>query len=45
MLKRIQNIVIMIVIGLFTLAELLYLAPEYKWGAAEVWTLAVRIFR
>ncbi len=35
-LSRINRIVIMIILGTFTAAELMYLAPEYKWGLSEV---------
>ena len=36
MLTRVNRIAIMIIIGTFTAAELLYLAPEYGWGVGEV---------
>lgn len=44
-LIRANKLFIMIVIGTFTLAELMYLAPEYKWGLGEFWGLVVTIFR
>jgi len=44
-LTRVNKLLIMIVLGTFTLAELLYLAPEYKWGVGEVCRLMATILK
>lgn len=43
-LARMNKMVIMILLGTFTLVELLYLAPEYAWGIGQVRTLMAMIF-
>jgi hypothetical protein len=45
MLIRINKMAIMIILGTFTLAELLYLAPEYKWGLGQVYALVVTLLK
>lgn len=39
-----QTILIIILLGTFTLVELLYIAPEYKWGLKQVYELLITIF-
>lgn len=41
---RVNRMVIMILLGTFTLAELLYLAPEYSWGVGQIRTIMAMIF-
>ena len=36
---RVNRLVIMIILGIFTVAELMYIAPEYTWGIREIITL------
>lgn len=45
MLSRVNKMVIMIIIGTFTVVELLYISPEYKWGVGQVYALLVTIFK
>lgn len=41
---RVNRMVIMILLGTFTMAELLYLAPEYTWGMGQVRKIITMIF-
>lgn len=43
-LARVNTMVIMILLGTFTLVELLYLAPEYSWGIGQIRTIMTMIF-
>jgi len=45
MLNRVNKVVIMIILGTFTIAELLYIAPEYKWGLEQVYVLVATVFK
>lgn len=35
-LTRVNKMVIMILLGIFTVAELMYIAPEYTWGVIKI---------
>jgi len=37
--------VILIIIGTFTMTELMYLHPEYKWGLGKAYALIASIFK
>lgn len=43
-LSRVNKIVIMILLGIFTVAELMYIAPEYSWGIRELREIITMIF-
>lgn len=43
-LARVNKMVIMILLGIFTVAELMYIAPEYTWGVQKIWEILVMIF-
>jgi len=43
-LARVNKMVIMILLGIFTVAELLYIAPEYSWGILELREIIIMIF-
>jgi hypothetical protein len=45
LLVRINKIVIMIILGTFILAELLYIPLEYKWGLQQVCELVTTILK
>lgn len=43
-LVRVNKMVIMILLGIFTVAELMYIAPEYTWGIHELREIVSTIF-
>lgn len=43
-LASLNKMVIMILLGIFTVAELLYIAPEYSWGIQELREIISMIF-
>ena len=45
MLSRVNKITIMIILGTFTMIELLYIPNEYKWGIEQVCALVRLIFK
>lgn len=45
MVTRANRLFIMIILGTFTFAELLYLAPEYRWGLDQAFVLVATIFK
>ncbi len=42
---RINRMIIMIVLGVFTAAQILYMPFEYLWAMNRVYSLIVSIFR
>lgn len=45
MLTRLQTLAIMIIIGTFTLVQLLYIPNEYKWGLESAYTILKSILK
>lgn len=43
-LAGVNKMVIMILLGIFTVAELMYIAPEYTWGIREIYAIITMIF-
>lgn len=41
---EVNKLVIMILLGLFTVAELMYIAPEYTWGIKGIREIIAMIF-
>lgn len=41
---KVNRMAIMILLGIFILAELLYLAPEYSWGMGQIRSIMAMIF-
>lgn len=43
-LAGVNKMVIVILLGIFTVAELMYIAPEYTWGIREIYEIITMIF-